>query len=204
MQVHEADECRCFQPRAIMGQLQAITFARALLLALFGLFLLGLLSGSVGPSGWNWIRITMVGSGVFALFVAATVPDHFLEEHLWEHVLKKHLLRIFLWTFGALALIQLLGAFMDVEGWIQGNVFAVLLLASLLGLIPQSGPHLAFVTLYAQGVLPIGVLVASSIVQDGHGTLPLLAVSKRAFVSLKLINLIVGFAAGGLMLLLAG
>jgi len=203
LQVHEAEECHCFQSRAILGQLQAITFPRALLLGLFSLFLLGLLSSSMGPPEWSWIKVTMLGSGLFALFVAATVPDHFLEEHLWEHVLKQHLLRIFLWTFGALFLIQALGAFLDVEEWIQGNLFAILLVASLLGLIPQSGPHLAFVTLYAQGILPVGILVASSIVQDGHGTLPLLAVSKRAFFRLKLINLLAGLAVGGVMILWA-
>jgi hypothetical protein len=181
-----------------------MTFPRALLLGLFSLFLFSLLSGSMGPPEWNWIKITMLGSGLFALFVAATVPDHFLEEHLWDHVLKRHLLQIFLWTFGALLLISFLGAFVNVEEWIQGNIFSVLLVASLLGLVPQSGPHLAFVTLYAQGILPVGVLVASSIVQDGHGTLPLLAVSRSGFVRLKSINLIVGFAIGGLILLLAG
>ncbi|MFC1661532.1 putative manganese transporter [Gemmatimonadota bacterium] len=204
LRVHEVEECHCFQPRAILGQLHAMTFSRALLLVLFALFLLGMLSGCFGPAEWNWIRVTMTGSGLFALFVAATVPDHFLEEHLWEHVLKSHLLRIFSWTFGALFVIQVLGVFMDMESWIQGNVLAVLLIASLVGLVPESGPHLAFVTLYAQGVLPLGVLVASSIVQDGHGALPLLAVSKCAFVRLKLINLVAGLAVGGLVLLLVG
>jgi hypothetical protein len=184
----------------IVKQLRAMTFVRALLLALFSLFLLGVLSGSFGPAGWTWVRVTMFGGGLFALFVAATVPDHFLEEHLWEHVLKKHLFRIFSWTLGALLVIRLLGVFMDVDSWIQGNTLAVLLVASIVGLIPESGPHLAFVTLYAQGILPLGVLVASSIVQDGHGTIPLLAVSKRAFLRLKLLNLGLGIAVGGLIL----
>jgi hypothetical protein len=201
LKVHEADECHCFRPRAILGQLKAITFPRVLLLALLSLFLFGLLSGSMGPPAWNWIRVTMLGSGFFALFIAVTVPDHFLEEHLWEHVLKQHLVRIFMWTFGALLVISLLDTFMNVDAWIQGNIFTVLLMASMLGLVPQSGPHLAFVTLYAQGFLPVGVLVASSIVQDGHGTLPLLAVSKSAFVRLKLINLVVGFTIGGALVL---
>jgi hypothetical protein len=53
-------------------------------------------------------------------------------------------------------------------------------------------------------MLPVGILVANSVVQDGHGTLPLLAVSKRAFVRLKLINLLAGIAIGGLMLLWGG
>jgi len=201
LQVHEVEECHCFQPRAIVAQLRAMTFSRALLLALLSLFLLGMASGWFGSALRIWIRVTMFGSGIFAFFVAATVPDHFLEEHLWEHVLKKHLLRVFSWTLGALLLIQVLGIVIDVEAWIQGNMFVVLLVATIVGLIPESGPHLAFVTLYAQGILPLGILVASSIVQDGHGTLPLLAVSKRAFARVKLINLVVGLAVGGVMLL---
>jgi len=40
------------------------------------------------------------------------------------------------------------------------------------------------------------VLLTSSIVQDGHGMLPLLAHSRRAFVAIKLINLLVGLVLG--------
>ncbi len=202
IQVHDTAECRCFEPQVILDQLRGLTFSRALLLTLVALFLYGVIEGVLGPAQWSWIRVTMLGGGLFAFFVAATVPDHFLQEHLWEHVVKKHLLRIFAWTFGALLVIQFLEGFMDVESWIQGNMLVVLLVASLVGLIPESGPHLAFVTLFAEGLLPVGVLVASSVVQDGHGTLPLLAVSKRAFIRLKLVNLVVGFVVGGALLLL--
>ena len=55
---------------------------------------------------------------------------------------------------------------------------------------------LVFVTLFATGTIPFGILLASSILQDGHGALPLLAVSNRAFITLKLINVIVGFVVG--------
>jgi hypothetical protein len=204
LEVHETEECRCFEVAAIGRQLRDITFARTLLIVLFVVFLSGLLAGVLGPPSWNWIKITIFGSGIFSLFVAVTVPDHFLEEHLWEHVLKRHFLRIFAWTFGALLAIGILGTFFDVGAWIQGNVLTVLILASLVGLVPESGPHLAFVTLFAEGVLPLGILVANSIVQDGHGTLPLLAVSKRSFLLLKLVNLAVGLGVGGLMLLVTG
>jgi hypothetical protein len=201
LEIHAVEECRCFDAKAIPGQLRNITVSRALLLGFFLLFLLGLLIGSLGPEEWNWVRVSLMGSSLFALFVATTVPDHFLEEHLWEHILKGHLPKIFAWTFGALLLIAVLDLFFDPVAWIQGNPSTVLLVACLVGLIPESGPHMVFVTLYAQGVLPVGILVASSIVQDGHGTLPLLAVSKRAFIILKVINLAVGLAVGGTILL---
>ena len=36
--------------------------------------------------------------------------------------------------------------------------------ACLLGLIPESGPHLIFVAMFAEGIIPISTLPASSIV----------------------------------------
>ena len=202
LELHEPDTCRCFQKHEILRQLKGISFPRALLLGLLAVFFFALIVGSVGPREWNWIKFTLLGSTLFALFVTATVPDHFLEEHLWEHVLKKHLLRIFAWTLGALVVIQVLQSYLDIDAWVQGNTAVVLVVAALLGLIPQSGPHLVLVTLYAQGSVPFGILLANSIVQDGHGALPLLAVSKRAFIRLKLINLLFGLVLGALALLL--
>jgi hypothetical protein len=36
---------------------------------------------------------------LLALFIVSTVPEHFLEEHLSEHIVKVHIPRVFLWTF---------------------------------------------------------------------------------------------------------
>jgi len=41
------------------------------------------------------------------------------------------------------------------------------LLAVFLGIIPESGSHMIFVMLYANGMIPFSILLASSIVQDG-------------------------------------
>ena len=46
-----------------------------------------------------------------------------------------------------------------------------------------------FVTLFFQGAIPFSVLLASSISQDGHGSLPLLAESKKGFLAVKLVNI---------------
>ena len=86
--------------------------------------------------------------------------------------------------------------YINVESWVQDNYVIVLLIAVLIGIIPESGPHLVFVTLYASGTLPFSILLASSIVQDGHGMLPLLAVSRRGFIWVKIINIIVGLLVG--------
>jgi hypothetical protein len=133
-----------------------------------------LLTGMLGGLSWDWKKLTFTVGAGFALFVVLTVPDHFLEQHLWEHVMKRHLLRVFLWTFGVLLVMHYLKGYIDIEAWIQANLFLVLIIAVLIGIIPESGPHLVFVTLFAQGTLPFAILLANSVVQDGHGTLPLL------------------------------
>jgi len=91
---------------------------------------------------------------------------------------------------------------MDISTLIQNNLYIVLIIAVLVGIIPESGPHLVFVTLFAQGTIPFAILMANSIVQDGHGTLPLLAVSGRAFIWLKVVNMVIGLVLGFLGLTL--
>ena len=202
MPMHESDSCQCFSKEQIWVQLKNITFPRVLLIIIFFSFIFFLLTGTIGPKMWDWKKITFAVGALFGLFIVTTVPDHFLEHHLWEHVLKKHLLRIFLWTFGALVLIHFIEGNLNLAEVVQENYFMVLVIAVLVGIIPESGPHLLFVTLYSTGLLPFSILLASSIVQDGHGMLPLLAVSKRGFLWVKLINIIVGLAIGSIGLLL--
>jgi hypothetical protein len=72
----------------------------------------------------------------------------------------------------------------------------MILLAVLVGLIPESGPHLVFVALYASGLVPFSVLLASSISQDGHASLPLLAETKKGFLKAKLVNMLIGLIVG--------
>jgi len=202
LEVHQADLCQCYSPKDILPQLRNISFKRALLIALLGGLLFALLTGMLGSDVWDWKRITFAIGAGFSLFVTLTVPDHFLEQHLWDHVVKKHLLRIFLWTFGALLGIHYLDNWMDISTLIQNNLYIVLIIAVLVGIIPESGPHLVFVTLFAQGTIPFAILMANSIVQDGHGTLPLLAVSGRAFIWLKVVNMVIGLVLGFLGLTL--
>ena len=72
----------------------------------------------------------------------------------------------------------------------------MLVIAVLIGIIPESGPHLLFLTLFINGTIPFSILIASSIVQDGHGALPLLAESRKSFIYMKGINVVVGFIVG--------
>ncbi len=195
LQYHD-EACACYPKGEILDQLKDLTLQRGLLLTVMLVFIFLLVSGRLGPEEWNWIKVTLLAGSLAALFIAATVPEHFLEEHLWNHIVKVHIPRVFLWTFGALLALALLSDYFDVDALIRSNQLVVLLVACLVGLIPESGPHMMFVILYAEGSLPFGTLLASSIVQDGHGMLPLLAESKKSFLRVKVVNFGIGLLVG--------
>ena len=91
---------------------------------------------------------------------------------------------------------DILLSYMNIETWMSENILYLLIIAVLVGIIPESGPHFIFITLFAQGTIPFSVLLASSISQDGHGMLPLLAESKRGFLGVKLVNMIYALIVG--------
>jgi hypothetical protein len=197
LEIHLEEECDCLPRGRVLEQLRQCSAARGTLGVALGLFIIAIATGQVGPPAWDWIRVTLVTASVGALFVVLTVPDHFLETHLWQHVARAHIPRVFLWTLGALLAMHFLTKVYHLEGTIQRGKWLVLVVACLVGLIPESGPHLIFVTLYAQGAVPLSILLASSIVQDGHGMLPMLAHSRRDFAIVKAIAFGTGLAFGG-------
>ena len=147
----------------------------------------------------QWMNILFAGLSVIVLFVLIFASDHFIEQHLWNHIIRKHFLTIFCWTFGVLLVVGFGLQYIKLDDWISNNTALMIILATLIGIIPESGPHLIFVTLYAAGLVPLPVLLASSISQDGHASLPLIAESRKSFLWAKIINcvvaLIVGFGA---------
>jgi len=202
LKVHP-EYCNCFVPSQIPEQLRQLSMERGLLLVILGLLLGLILQLPPGGSVLHWKALIFLGGIFTGLFIVVTAPGHFLHAHLWTHLVKRHLPRIFLWTFGALLIMRVLDSVMDLETWVGANLHWVLLISVLVGIIPQSGPHLLFLTLFVEGVIPFGVLLASSIAQDGHGMLPLLAESRRSFLQIKLINMVVSLLVGGTWLLAA-
>ena len=224
------EECHPFHPTKAVDNLRNLSFTRALLIAgvlgILVLLLTGVIDGAhhlntlMGGdvelhhghdhaghdhdhSGEaDWIRWSLIAIFSVILFIIVSTREHFLQEHLWQHIIKKHFVKIFLWTLGVLIVIFFLNKYINLESWISENLWVVLALALLIGIIPESGPHYIFVMLFAQGVLPMSILLASSIAQDGHGTLPLLAESPKGFAAVKIANLIIAFLAGALGILM--
>lgn len=226
------DECHPMRLSAIRDNFKNISFTRALLVAgtlgILFMLLSGIIDGShhlntlMGAdfdmhhghdhshhghdhdhhSEADWIRYSLIGLFSIILIIVSIAGDHFLQDHLWQHIIKKHFHKIFLWTLGVLAAIYFVNQYVDLHTWITANIWVVLGLALLIGIIPESGPHYIFVLLFAQGALPFSILLASSIAQDGHGTLPLLAESQKSFIAVKLVNLLVALLAGAAGILL--
>lgn len=194
--------CDCQPPDGVLALWRPPRIERALAAAGLIAFVLSLVAGWIGPEEWDWERIAFIIVGVLGLLVTITASDEFFREHFWTHVARKHVPRLVVWTLGALVAIAALEHFVEVQSFVAENRWVVLVVAALVGIIPESGPHLLFVTLYATGTLPLSVLVTSSVVQDGHGMLPLLAHSRRDFFIVKGINLCFGLALGAAMMAL--
>jgi Putative, 10TM heavy-metal exporter len=124
---------------------------------------------------------------------------HYFREHIYGHIIKKHLWKVALWTFGALAVVEFSLQYLHLEEFTSQYKILFLFVGALVGLIPESGPHLIFVTLFAQGLIPFSVLLTSSIVQDGHGMLPMLSYSLSDSIKLKLFNFTIGLTLGMLL-----
>jgi len=187
---------RIFQPGNLPKNFQRFSFTRFLLLSLIGSYLVLLLSGMIGPVEWNWKRITFVLLSLSSLYISAVASEHYLHSHIWDHIIKKHMVRVFLWTFGALFLVHWGMNFWNLEIVVREHMIWVLLLSALIGIIPESGPHLIFVMLYSQGLVPLSVLFTASFVQDGHGMLPMLSYSIKDSILIKGFNLVFGIAIG--------
>lgn len=193
--LHKNEECRCSSLGEIFRQLKKISLARFLIIALLVTFLYLFAGGQIGTEE-AWTRITFIIVIGVTLLIVLTVPDHYLEVHIWEHITKKHLWKIFLWSFSALLVVNFgIGSF-NLVSFVESHMVWVLLISLVFGLIPDSGPHIIFVVMFAEGIIPFSVLFASSIVQDGHGILPLLSQSVKDSILLKSFNFIIGLIIG--------
>lgn len=135
-----------------------------------------------------------------SLWIFFKTSDHYLEEHVWDHIIQHHLPKFALWTAGTLLVLKLGGQFVGLHSWLSQNPWQTLVFALLIGLLPVSGPHLTFTILFSQGTIPFSILLANSIVQEGHGILPLLPYPKRDVIVIKVVKLALGLFLGGLAL----
>lgn len=193
--------------------LLSFSWRRAVIIIGILLFIVAMLTGLIDDGGEStgrndligkifnerWINILFAVISLFTLLMTATAKEHFIREHIWDHLLKKHLPGVFLWTLGALIVCGILTEELNIESWISthSNVMPLIVLASAaIGLIPQSGPHMIFILLCTQGTLPLYILIVSAISQQGHVSLPLLAESKKHWIVSKSLCAVIAIAVG--------
>jgi len=195
-QVHNMDEKHYFQPHVLKDFPHLSPFRYSLIIVFIVVILLNL-SGFLGPQNWDKPeKIFLILLSVVAILISSTVSKHYLEDHIVDHIIKKHIWKVFLWTFFALLFVAVGLQYWNLEGIITANLGVILIISALVGLIPESGPHLVFVTLFASGVVPFSILLTSSIVQDGHGMIPLFSYTAKDSILIKIFNLMFGLAIG--------
>lgn len=193
---HPEMEVSQFRWKGLMENLAKVSLARYSLLLVFGFFTALILLGIAGPRSWNWERLTLLILLFLALFIVVAVSDHYLRSHIWSHIIKNHIWRIFLWTFFALVIVHIGLTYWNLKTLISSNIPWMFLFGALVAVIPESGPHLVFVMLFAEGIIPFSVLFTSSFVQDGHGMLPLLSYTVKDSILIKILNLAFGLGIG--------
>ncbi len=187
----EDEEFHYFEIKSIMQNLKNMSLARFLLLLILAGSIIFFVIGLFIEKEVETEKIILIVVNLLATFVILTVPEHYLNEHIWNHIAKRHLIKIFLITFSVLFAIELIDRFMDIKAIVSQYTNLLYLSAILIGLIPESGPHLIFVMMFAKGIIPFEVLLVNTIMQDGHGLLPLIPHSIRDSIYIKLFKLII-------------
>lgn len=173
-----------------------IPIARIAMLIIIVVFIVLLGFNAIGPKFWGWEKISLFSLLLIVIVIFSTTPEHYLKEHIWEHIFKQHIWRVFLWTLFALLLLQIGLKSWNLSSYIKANPLTILFISAIVGIIPESGPHLIFVTMFAQGLIPFSILLTSSFIQDGHGLLPLLSYSLRDSILIKVFNIVFGSLVG--------
>ena len=129
---------------------------------------------------------------------------HFAKEHIYNHIIRKHMLKIFIWIAIAVFMIEMINSNIQITEFLSTgtSMIYILLAASLIAILPISGPNIIILTMFATGMVPFSVLLANSLIQDGHGLLPILGYSVSDALKIKLFNFIFGLTIGLILLLL--
>ncbi|HID25140.1 MAG TPA: selenocysteine protein [Thermoplasmata archaeon] len=203
-EVHDIDGKHPFQP-SVLRNFSKLSPVRYGLMLIFLAIIVSNLFGFWGPQSWSLEkpeRIILISLSPLVVFIIATVSEHYLKEHVMDHIIRKHVWKIFLWTFFALFFVETGLRYWNLDKFVVANMGLILIISALIGLIPESGPHLVFVMMFANGLIPFSILLTSSIVQDGHGLLPLFSYTLKDSVLIKTFNLMFGLAVGVLFFFL--
>jgi len=84
-----------FHPVNIFFNLKSISFTRFLLLSSVFSFMVLVILGKIGSNSWDWKRVTFICLSICVIYMTITASEHYLHYHIWGHIIKKHLFRVF-------------------------------------------------------------------------------------------------------------
>lgn len=123
--------------------------------------------------------------------------SHFFKEHIYEHILKKHIWKIFIWMFITLFIIGLFPDIFSESNFTGTNKLYLLLIAAMVGLLPSPAPNFFILNLFILHPYTLfSVFLTNSIVQDGHGLLPILGYSYKDAIKVKAFKLVFALIIG--------
>jgi hypothetical protein len=122
---------------------------------------------------------------------------HFFKEHIIEHIFKKHIWKIFLWMFITLFIIDMFPDIFSRESLLSEHKLYLIFIAALVGIIPSPAPNFFILNMFAlnPGTM-FSVFLTNSIVQDGHGLLPILGYSYKDAIKVKMFKLVYALITG--------
>jgi hypothetical protein len=163
---------------------------------------LGVVGGFIADKAVKRLKIKTCEHCIIEIHEEVT-GIHFLKEHVYNHILMKHIPRLFIWIFVPLTVVEFLIQNFDFASIISGlPVLALIIFAALIGIIPESGPHMIFLILYSKGLIPFSVLLVSTLSQDGHGLLPLLSHTIKDTLYVQIFTTIFSMTIGIILFLI--
>jgi len=157
----------------------------------------GLIGGFIADRVVKWLKIETSQPCAIEFHKEEFNTKHFFKEHVYDHILKKHIPKLFLWIFLTMIVVNFLVNNFNLEPFISNlpELFLIII-AALLGIIPESGPHLLLLILYSKGLVPFSVLLVNTLSQDGHGLLPLLSYSLKDTIYVQIFTTIFSIIIG--------
>lgn len=139
---------------------------------------------------------------------------HICEEehcHCEESIIKssvKHTLNILLFVLGASLIINIImefGGHDILSGIFKGKGIFSLMLASLIGLIPNCGASVIITELYLEGIIPLSCVISGLLTGSGVALLVLFRSNKNIKENVRILLLVYGIGViGGLFVSLMG
>lgn len=196
---HENEEC-CLEIKDFrFSKIQCFSLQKILFIVILLLILIISFFHNHNESNLSFEFVFYLITSLITLYILLVVPEHFITEHLWEHIIKKHFVKLIFWTVAIISFIGIIQYFIPentIKNIMEGQYFYLLIGSIVIGFFPVSGPNLIFFNLYISGLIPFVILLTNSIVQDGHAGIPLLAENKKIFFIVKFYKTIIALFIG--------